>query len=403
MKVRKYWAGSQGQIITLMALSVVVLGLFIGLALDGGRAYLLRSRLSKIADSMALAGAKAIAGSGTPTEAMAAACDVALLNGIPVGECGGSSSGSTKVVVQAIKSGATADCSSPPCVIVSAFDSMNTTFMRLGKLIGCSTCDSLSISAAAVASFEVELSDMVLNLDDTGSMKGQRIKKAKSGAQTLVNSVVSSSVHLGLVPFRGCYNSTGNNKCKDQDDIPNGDIVPLTDFESDLISGINALDGGGGSGTNVCEGLVKAREKLFESGKVQPNSRKFMVLLTDADSNPKTTEPVSTDCNAGGGQQLDQQTYDKATDIKKGQNVGSSGQNPGETVEIFVIHYGTGSDNPNPPACDPDIIGTQKNDLNLARCLASSDSHYLAAPTPQAIEAQFDTIVEIMKALRLVS
>jgi len=68
-----------------------------------------------------------------------------------------------------------------------------------------------------------------------------------------------------------------------------------------------------------------------------------------------------------------------------------------------VIYYGTGSDDPNPPACNPNFIGTQDDDLNLARCIASSDGHYLPAPTPEAIEEQFSTIVELLKALRLVS
>ena len=59
---QKLLQNQNGQALIFITLAFVVLGMFIGLAVDGGRAYLMRERLRKIVDAASLAGAKAMAG-----------------------------------------------------------------------------------------------------------------------------------------------------------------------------------------------------------------------------------------------------------------------------------------------------------------------------------------------------
>ena len=66
-------------------------------------------------------------------------------------------------------------------------------------------------------------------------------------------------------------------------------IVSLTNDASKLHNGIDALIGDGGSGTNVCNGLKKARQKLFQSGVARPNSLRYLIILTDAENNYQLT------------------------------------------------------------------------------------------------------------------
>src|SRR4029077_6826775 len=75
---KKPVSNEKGQVLIFVILAFVILGMFLGLAVDGGRAFLMRERLRSIVDAAALAGAKAMAGTSDPsqvlTDAVAAAC-----------------------------------------------------------------------------------------------------------------------------------------------------------------------------------------------------------------------------------------------------------------------------------------------------------------------------------------
>src|SRR5262252_6780094 len=142
---KKSVPNEKGQVLIFVTLAFVILGMFIGLAVDGGRAYLMRERLRSIVDAAALAGAKAMAGTTDPsqmlTDAVAAACDSAKVNGIASGEgeCGG---GGTKLNVQ-IGNVTNPDGSIQQGVIVTGADTSRTFFMALGGLIGCDSCRTI--------------------------------------------------------------------------------------------------------------------------------------------------------------------------------------------------------------------------------------------------------------------
>ncbi|MGH7848420.1 MAG: pilus assembly protein TadG-related protein, partial [Candidatus Binatia bacterium] len=350
----------KGQIFIFFTLAFVLLGLFIGLAVDGGRAYFLKAQLARQVDPAALAAAAKIGVSSSA--AQEAACDTAKMNGL---DCS-----NLTVTPETVT-----DPEGKPVdgVRVTASAPMPTTFMRLGLLIGCGTvCESINIAATAVAAPGGTF-DLVMDLDDTTSMYGAKLSAAKSGAHTLVDALLpgggSSSALVSLVPFRGCYNGAGTNNCKDADEYSAGDIVSLTSDGTKLHNAINALDAAGKSGTNVCEGLKRTRQELFESGVARLTGAKFIVILTDADNSYNESKAglyVSAACKPSASakapsdqnRDLGSKTYSLASDIKSGAT--GDGQN-GAPVTIFVIVYGVGASGPFPTACDPSMISDSKH------------------------------------------
>jgi Flp pilus assembly protein TadG len=198
---RKSFPNEKGQVFIFVTLAFVVLGMFIGLAVDGGRAYLMHQRLRKIVDAAALAGAKAMAGPTDPNEALnaarIAACDSAKVNGIASGdsECGESGT----ILTVTIGDVTNPDGTTQQGVIVTGTNTASTFFMRLGGLIGCETCTTINVQATSKAAPDT-LVDVVLVLDDSGTMNhgcvtftepGCPIRGAKEGTKTLVNMLLA--------------------------------------------------------------------------------------------------------------------------------------------------------------------------------------------------------------------
>jgi hypothetical protein len=298
-------------------------------------------------------------------------------------------------------------------VQVSGTASTPTIFIRLGNLMGCGNCDVINVAASAVAAAGGAV-DLVMNLDDTASMSsGGWIGPAKTGANALVDAMVSTSgsstAKVSLVPFRGCYNTStppGSTGCENRNEYSAGTIVSLTSSNATLHSGINALAGRGGSGTNNCEGLTQSRAKLFGTG-AQSNAQKFLVVLTDASSNYNTSFPADyASCrpstSATDNYEVNLFTYNVAQDIKNGTNVGTTGQLPGQTVKVFVIFYG--SSGPAPANCIPPTSGATSwntTALMLGRCIASSAGDMYFAPTPSAVTTAFQQIINRLPVLLL--
>ena len=75
----------KGSVLIFLTLAFALLGTFIGFAVDFGRAYLEKARMSRLVDGAALAAAKALKGQvGFEDEATRAACDSMEMNGAPV-------------------------------------------------------------------------------------------------------------------------------------------------------------------------------------------------------------------------------------------------------------------------------------------------------------------------------
>ncbi len=75
----------RGSFLVFLTLGFALLGTFIGFAVDFGRAYLEKARVSRLIDGAALAAAKVLKGQvGFENDATRAACDSMLMNGAQV-------------------------------------------------------------------------------------------------------------------------------------------------------------------------------------------------------------------------------------------------------------------------------------------------------------------------------
>ena len=295
--------------------------------------------------------------------------------------------------------------------------------------MGCGNCDVINVQASAVAATG-GLVDLAVNLDNTGSMAGAKIANAKIGANALVDALLpssgSSTSLMTMVPFQGCYHTTpgspsASSGCVDSNDYPTsgGMIVPLVNDATRLHNGINALTAPGGSGTNVCNGLKETRIRLF-SGAARPNALKFIIQLTDAESNWNSAKATWVYPGASGigcrytgsstntdvqNRDLGVRTAALAANIKN-PTVAADGQAVGQTVKIFVIMYGPNATG-TVPTCnltalaDPGSPTSASYTKNLASCIASTPGDVYLAPNATDISAAFQQIINRLPVLLL--
>ena len=80
----------KGSVLIFLTLAFALLGTFIGFAVDFGRAYLQKARVSRLVDGAALAAAKVLKGQASYEDvATRAACDSMEMNGAKVAMVGG--------------------------------------------------------------------------------------------------------------------------------------------------------------------------------------------------------------------------------------------------------------------------------------------------------------------------
>jgi hypothetical protein len=278
--------------------------------------------------------------------------------------------------------------------------------------------------AATTLSFDVELLDSLLLLDDTGSMAlgcnsaqsnpGCPIKESKAAAHTFVDAVIGSSnvSKVGYAPYRGCFNPPRNHPgC-----IPGASVRDFTTNATLVHTAINSATAAGGSRTNICVALEKARE-LFAGANAQgPGAKRSIVILTDGDNNytnfafnaaqnspplacrpanPQTSDPDTT-CTGSPSEtrerQIDGMTKTVADQLKSTGN-----------VEIYVVGFGVcGTDDPSQTATSSYCSGIGNAatdavaDRRVLKCMASSaagtNDHYFEVPTAQQLPQIFQII-----------
>jgi Flp pilus assembly protein TadG len=423
---RRRRRNEKGQVLPFMGLLVlVVLGLS-GLSADIGKILIARAQLGRTVDSAALAGAKQLPNITNATS-------------------------SAKAFVAANDSDNTITVSVYPDVPsqqvrVVARKTVNTIFMRV---FGIKT---FTVQNEATAGFGTVPVDAVMAIDATGSMgaspcnsshnnSGCPIKEAKDAATTFVNTLLpSSATQVGVNSFRGCYKPSGT----DSNCVLTSSVGNLTNSASTINTKISALDAVGGTGTNICNGLLQADSILFGTGhSTASNTRRYVIILSDGDntynatsyvsgtpgSPPSacrpTTSPSSSDsytstgCSSPSGgapgttsqtreRQLDTETKAEADALK------AAG------VEIYIVGLGVcGTDdgkNPNSDSgnyckvtsdggqignTDPDTVADQR----LLKCIASStnttNDHYYTTSDPTQLSAIFGQIAQAI-AFRLI-
>ncbi len=202
---RRSWRGSFSRFlrdrrgatyVVVAILSIPLIG-FLGLSADGGRAYLIKARLSTSVDAAALAGAKN-AWNGAYGD------DVTKYfnSNFPPGYLGATPIGPTY--------SRTTTADGYEVVKVSASAAMPTSFMHLFGV------DTITVSAESEATRKTVAMDVVLSMDMSGSMASwvngtQKIAAARDAAKTLVNILYGSQetnslLKVGLVPWNGNVN-----------------------------------------------------------------------------------------------------------------------------------------------------------------------------------------------------
>jgi len=182
--------GERGGILPLFAFLAVVLIGFLGVSIDAGRAYLLKARLSNALDSVALVGGQTLFEADRndqmqkyfeanfPADMMGAVVEVNYPTGIVSGDN----------------------------IEVTATAVLPTTFLKVLKI------DNVTVKARAVVSRGINGMEVVLVLDNTGSMRpGAKMESMKQAAHDLVDVLFGTEqsiegFYVGVVPYSHIVN-----------------------------------------------------------------------------------------------------------------------------------------------------------------------------------------------------
>jgi Flp pilus assembly protein TadG len=246
----------RGVALVYMACFLTTLLLSTGLAVDTGRAYIVKAQLSKAVDGAAL-GAARMLNSGNPK---GEATRIFNAN-FPPGYLGTSTStdptaDSTFFNLQTIPA------TGVNVITVTASAKLPTTFMRLGSV------NDVTVTSSSEATRRMV--DLSLVLDVSSSI-GWRWPAVRDAARTFVNAFDAGSDRVALVTYGNGANvidampsSRGFDKARVKGDIP------------------NALPGGS---TAMVEGLYRGWDELRTVPNGQQSGLRVIVLFTDGASN----------------------------------------------------------------------------------------------------------------------
>lgn len=242
-RCRRRISDERGAILVFVAVSLIGIIGFSGLAIDLGRGYVTKIRLSRAVDAAALEAASSVRLGQTKAEQAGRA--VAALNGIVDGVNGISLSLSFDT-----------NLFGETTVTARASQSLGTTF---GKILGQ---DRLDLSTEAVAA--VPPVDMILVLDQSGSLDAQGAwDDLQVAADQFVRHFDDSLDQLGLAHFQ----------IRAEDAF---DIDGL--FTTSITNAIQSMSSVGD--TNTGEGLRLALKQM-QSKVVRQRSAKVVVFFTD--------------------------------------------------------------------------------------------------------------------------
>ncbi len=219
--VRGLARNTRGNVAILFGLAIIPIVLGVGVAVDYGRALLVRERMTSAADTAALA-----IGSWTGlTEAELKTKAQQYFNANYPGNTLGTV-GKLNVSFQGDD------------ILVSVSGSVPTTFMRLANI------NSVDVGSTAVITKKERNIELALVLDTTGSMgQGGKMSAMQSAAKTMVSDLfagktTSDTLKIAVVPFSAAVN-VGSDK-KDESWIDKNAKSPVA-YE-DFKSGVKVFD-----------------------------------------------------------------------------------------------------------------------------------------------------------------
>ena len=250
------FSSEKGFALIYMSLILTALLLFSGLAIDSGRAYIVKAQLSKAVDGAALGAARNL-NSGDPK---GEASRIFKAN-FPLGYMG--TTGVTDPAVDAnFFKLQTVQSSGVNVITVTASATMPTTFMSLANF------KDVTVSSSGEATRRMV--DLSLVVDVSGSI-GFRWPAVRDAARTFVESFDAKSDRLALV-FYG-------NGAKVVDAMPSSRGFDKSKMISDIPT---SLPGGS---TAMVEGLYRGWDELRSVPADQQSSLRVIVLFTDGASN----------------------------------------------------------------------------------------------------------------------
>jgi len=249
-------SAQDGFVLVYMAGLLTVLLLFAGLAVDTGRAYVVKAQLSKAVDGAALGAARSL-NSGDPK---GEAARIFKAN-FPAGYFGTSSSTdptadpsffSSQVIVS----------TGVNIVTVTASATLPTTFMQLANF------NEVTVTSSGQATRRMV--DLSLVLDVSSSI-GSKWPTVRDAARTFIDSFDQNNDRLSLLTF--------SNGAQVLDTMPSTRGFDKAKVESDVP---NSLPGGS---TLMVEGLYRGWDELRSVPTGSQSGLRIIVLFTDGASN----------------------------------------------------------------------------------------------------------------------
>ena len=253
---RSSLSGEQGFALIYVAVFLTGLLLFVGLAVDTGRAYVVRAQLSKAVDGAAL-GAARMLNSGNPRHE----AGKIFQQNFPAGY-GGASSVTDPTTDPNFFSLTTVRETGVNVVTIRASARVPTSFMTLGNYREVTVASSGQASRRMV--------DLSLVLDVSSSIGG-RWGAVRDAARTFIDAFDAQNDRLSLVFYGNAANVV--------DAMPAGRGFDKARLKADIP---NALPGGS---TAMVQGLYRGWDELRSVPQGQQSGLRVIVLFTDGASN----------------------------------------------------------------------------------------------------------------------
>ena len=254
--LRSRTAGEKGVALVYMAVLLTTLLLFSGLALDGGRGYVVKAQLTKAVDGAALGAARNLNAGDPRGEAQRI-----FKANFPAGWFGTTSS-TDPTTDPGFFSLTTDPTTGVNTVTVTATAVLPTTFMRLGNYY------NMNVTSTGAATRRMV--DLSLILDVSSSI-GSQWSVVRDAVRTFVNSFDGAHDRMALLTF--------GNGATVLDAMPSGRGFDKSKVMTDVP---NTLPGGS---TNLEEGLYRGWDELRSVAAGQQSSLRIIVLFTDGASN----------------------------------------------------------------------------------------------------------------------
>jgi Flp pilus assembly protein TadG len=250
------YRSDEGVALIHMAIYLPMLLLFTGLAVDSGRAYLVKAQLSKAVDGAALSAARNLNGGNPRGEA------AKVFNANFPSDFMGATFVTDPATAADFYEMHTVEETGLHVVTIKATATVPTTFMRLGKF------NEVTVSSASEATRR--LVDLSLVLDVSGSI-GAAWPSVRDAARSFIDAFDKNGDRMALITY-----SYG---AKVLDPMPAGFGFDKDKLKADVP---NSLPGGT---TSMAEGLYRGWDEVRSVASGQQAGLRVIVLFTDGSGN----------------------------------------------------------------------------------------------------------------------